>query len=74
MAPWVEAASAQGGTGGTRKGLVFGGSDFLGCNCVSRLVERGDQLVVVNQEHSHWDNDDIKDKVQHFKCTRSGEL
>lgn len=62
------ADSSQGG----RKILVFGGNGFIGSETVRRLLDRGDQITIVNRGNWYFDSEErIKPYVSaHFKCNR----
>ena len=63
-----KADSSQGG----RKILVFGGNGFIGSETVRRLLDRGDQITIVNRGNWYFDSEErIKPYVSaHFKCNR----
>ena len=55
-----------------RKILVFGGNGFIGSETVRRLLDRGDQITIVNRGNWYFDSEErIKPFVSaHFKCNR----
>jgi len=55
-----------------RKILVFGGNGFIGSETVRRLLDRGDQITIVNRGNWYFDSEErIKPYVSaHFKCNR----
>ena len=55
-----------------RKILVFGGNGFIGSETVRRLIDRGDEITIVNRGNWYFDSEArIKPFVSaHFKCNR----
>ena len=55
-----------------RKILVFGGNGFIGSEAVRRLLDKGDEITIVNRGNWYFDSDQrIKPFVkEHFICDR----
>ena len=55
-----------------RKILVFGGNGFIGSEAVRRLLDKGDEITIVNRGNWYFDSDErIKPFVkEHFICDR----
>lgn len=55
-----------------RKILVFGGNGFIGSETVRRLLDKGDEITIVNRGNWYFDSEErIKPFVsEHFKCNR----
>lgn len=55
-----------------RKILVFGGNGFIGSETVRRLLDKGDEITIVNRGNWYFDSDErIKPFVKaHFRCDR----
>ena len=55
--------------------LVFGGNGFMGATTVEHMIQRGDNISIVNRGHWYWDSEQtIKPFVRHFKCDRGVSL
>ena len=59
-----------------RKILVFGGNGFIGSETVRRLLNRGDEITIVNRGNWYFDSEErIKPFVKaHFRCDRDKSL
>ncbi|XP_078376896.1 uncharacterized protein LOC144660177 [Oculina patagonica] len=55
-----------------RKILVFGGNGFIGSETVRRLLDRGDEITIVNRGNWYFDSEErIKPFVKaHLRCDR----
>ena len=55
-----------------RRILVFGGNGFIGSETVRRLLDKGDEITIVNRGNWYFDSEErIKPFVsEHFRCNR----
>lgn len=65
----------ENGTSG-RKILVFGGNGFIGSEAVRRLLDKGDEITIVNRGNWYFDSEErIKPFVkEHFICDRDKRM
>lgn len=62
-------------TGSSKTILALGGNGQLGAACMERLIEKGDNLMVVNRGNWYWDTDKtIRPFVKLIKCDRRKSL
>lgn len=55
--------------------LVFGGNGFIGAATVTRLLDAGHSVTIVNRGNWYWDSDArIKPFVRHLRCDRMQSL
>jgi len=55
--------------------LVFGGNGFMGAALVGKLIERGDNLTLVNRGNWYWDSGTtIRPLITHVRCDRQMSL
>lgn len=60
---------------GSRTILVFGGNGFIGAATVTRLLDAGHSVTLVNRGNWYWDSDMlIKPFVHHLRCDRMQSL
>lgn len=59
----------------SRKIIAFGGNGFIGTACINRLINSGDEIVVVSRGNWYFDSDKIiKPNVKQIKCNRKEDL